>query len=344
MSASSKPLLSVLHGAAVDPPPVWFMRQAGRYLPEYRALRAEAGSFLALCLDPAKAAEVTIQPIRRFAMDGAILFADILVVPYAMGIPVDFREGEGPVVATIAPGDRLPDYDPAAFRRKSAPVMETVARVASALPASTTLIGFAGAPWTVATYMVEGGSSREFARTKAWAFADPVGFDALIDLVTRATIDYLRAQVEAGAEAVQLFDSWSGVLAEPAFRRWCIAPARRIVDAIRQHHPGVPVIGFPRLAGPMIPVYAAETGVDAVGLDTTVPLGWARDAMPGTVFQGNLDPRWLVVGGDGLDGEIRRIRAAMSGHPLIFNLGHGVVPETPPEHVARAVACVRAAR
>ncbi|MCC7271491.1 MAG: uroporphyrinogen decarboxylase [Alphaproteobacteria bacterium] len=330
-----------LRGTALSPPPVWFMRQAGRYLPEYRALRARAGGFMDLCLDPRKAAEATLQPIRRYAMDGAILFADILIVPYGLGVDVGFREGEGPALPPLHPGERLPDFAPDVFARRTAPVMETVRTVAAALPASTTLIGFAGAPWTVATYMVEGGSSREFSATKRWAYGAPDSFQVLIDRLVEATVAYLCAQVVAGAEAVQLFDSWAGVLPEEAFRRWSVAPARAIVAALKARHPGVPVIGFPRGAGAGIAEYAAATGVDAISLDTSVPLAWARHAMSELVLQGNLDPQWLVVGGDGLDAEVARIRDAMRGRPFVFNLGHGIVPETPPENVARAIAVLR---
>ncbi|MGE0719057.1 MAG: uroporphyrinogen decarboxylase, partial [Alphaproteobacteria bacterium] len=294
-----------------------------------------------LCLDPEKAAEVTLQPVRRFAMDAAILFADILIVPYGLGIDVGFREGEGPVLPPLRRGAVPPAWDGEQFAQRTAPIMETVRRVAAALPATTALIGFAGAPWTVATYMVEGGSSREFSHAKDWAYGDPAGFDALIDRITEATIAYLDAQATAGAEAVQLFDSWAGALSEDAFRRWSVAPARRIVAELRRRHPGLPVIGFPRGAGAAIADYARGAGVDAVSLDTSVPLAWARSAMPGVALQGNLDPRWLVVGGGGLDAEVARIADAMTGHPFVFNLGHGIVPETPPGNVARAVAALR---
>ena len=323
------------------PPPVWFMRQAGRYLPEYRERRAKAGSFMDLCLDPKQAADVTLQPIRRFGMDGAILFSDILIVPFGLGTEVSFREGEGPVLSRLQPGDAIPAFDPADFARRTAPIMETVRLVAAEMPASTTLIGFAGAPWTVATYMVEGRSSRDFTTTKRWAYGDPDGFQALIDRLVEATIVYLRAQLDAGAEALQIFDSWAGVLPAPAFERWCIQPTARIVRAVGQSHPGTPIIGFPRGAGALIPAYARQTGVDCVSLDTSVPLAWAREAMPGICLQGNLDPQWLVVGGDGLDREVVRIAEAMAGGPFIFNLGHGIVPETPPGNVARAVAALR---
>ncbi len=341
LAPTGKSLRNALHGGRPVPPPVWFMRQAGRYLPEYRRLRTAAGSFMDLCLNPARAAEVTLQPIHRFEMDGAILFADILIVPHGLGTDVAFREGEGPVLPPLQAGDPIPDFDPDQFARRTAPIMETVRLVAAEMPASTTLIGFAGAPWTVATYMVEGGSSRDFTLTKRWAYAHPERFQVLIDRITEATIAYLRAQVDAGAEALQIFDSWAGVLPRPAFERWSIAPTARIVAALRSSHPGTPIIGFPRGAGPMIADYAKATGVDAISLDTSVPLDWARRSMPDICLQGNLDPQWLVVGGDGLDREVIRIADAMAGTPFIFNLGHGVVPQTPPENVARAVATLR---
>ncbi|BBK34691.1 uroporphyrinogen decarboxylase [Stella humosa] len=341
MKSTGKPLYDALKGVAQATPPIWFMRQAGRYLPEYRQLRAKAGSFMQLCLDPEKAATVTLQPIDRFGMDGAILFSDILIVPYGLGTDVSFREGEGPVLPKLRPGDGLPVFDPAAFAERTAPIMETVRLVAGRMPGSTTLIGFAGAPWTVATYMVEGGSSRDFSATKRWAYGHPGEFQTLIDRIVEATIAYLRAQLDAGAEALQLFDSWAGVLPPEAFRRWSIEPAARIVEALRQSHPGVPLIGFPRGAGASIVDYAEATGVDAVSLDTAVPLAWARHWMPGVCLQGNLDPQWLVVGDDGMAAEVERIRDAMTGAPFVFNLGHGIVPETPPEHVGRAVAVLR---
>ena len=341
MKPMTKRLRNVLTGAIEASPPVWFMRQAGRYLPEYRRLRAEAGSFMQLCLDPRKAADVTLQPIARFGMDGAILFADILIVPYGLGTEVSFREGEGPGLPPLRPGDELPELDPEVFSARTAPIMETVRIVAAEMPAETTLIGFAGAPWTVATYMVEGGSSRDFTQTKRWAYARPAEFQALIDRITDATILYLRAQADAGAEALQLFDSWAGVLPADAFQRWSTEPAARIVAALRKTHPEIPLIGFPRGAGPSIVDYASRSGVDAVSLDTSIPLAWARGAMPDLCLQGNLDPQWLVVGGDGLDDQVARIGEAMAGAPFIFNLGHGIVPETPPDHVARAVAAIR---
>jgi len=338
-AAGSKPLLRVLAGEPVFPPPVWLMRQAGRYLPEYRALREAAGSFLGLCYDPEKAAEVTLQPVRRFGMHGAILFADILLVPDALGRGLAFREGEGPVLDPLGPDDAIPEGDPDQVVAHLAPVFETVRLVRRALPAETALIGFAGAPWTVATYMIEGGSSRDFARARAFAYRHPDRFQALMDMLVRVTVAYLDAQVRAGAEAVQLFDSWAGVLPEPQFRRWVTAPTRAIVAAMKARHPGVPVIGFAREAGAMVIDYAAETGVDAIGLDTAQPLARIRDAVPGHVaLQGNLDPMLLLTGGAALAVEAERICRTLAGRAHVFNLGHGVVPPTPPEHVGQLVA------
>jgi uroporphyrinogen decarboxylase len=338
----AKPLLQVLRGAAVVPPPVWLMRQAGRYLPEYRELRRRVPNFLELCLNPELAAEATLQPLRRYALDAAILFSDILVVPYALGQNVHFREGEGPVLAPIrspADAERL-SFD--GFADRVAPVFRTVERVKSLLSAQTALIGFAGAPWTVATYMVEGGASRDFAKVKAWAIADTAGFSRLIDLLTEATIRYLQGQVAAGAEVVQLFDSWAGVLDETSLRRWVIEPTRRIVVALREDYPRLPIIGFPRGAGLMYRSYFLETGVTALGLDTTVPPGIARKTLQSIgPVQGNLDPLMLVAGGEAMASAVATILDAFAGGPFIFNLGHGIVPETPPDHVARLIELVR---
>jgi uroporphyrinogen decarboxylase len=340
---AGKPLLRALGGEVMDRPPFWLMRQAGRYLPEYREVRRQAGNFLDLCLNPELAVEVTLQPIRRYGMDAAILFSDILIVPYGLGQKVAFREGEGPVLDALAGPAGLASLDRERFHDRAAPVYETVRRLAGALPAETALIGFAGAPWTVATYMVEGGSSRDFARTKRWAYADPESFSHLVDLLVETTAHYLSAQIRAGAEVVQLFDSWAGVLPEAAFRRWAIDPARRIVERLRAAHPEIPVIGFPRGGGVFYRAYAEETGVTAVSLDTTVPLSFAREALQSTVVvQGNLDPLLLVVGGRAMEEEVARIRAALDAGPFIFNLGHGIVPETPPEHVAALAELLRA--
>jgi uroporphyrinogen decarboxylase len=342
--AQPKSLIRALLGETQAQPTFWFMRQAGRYLPEYRELRAKAGSFLQLCMNPELAAEVTLQPIHRFAMDAAILFADILLVPHAMGQKLEFKEGEGPVLAAVrdeAAIDALSD-DPGEILRSLKPVFETVHRVARALPFDTALIGFAGAPWTVATYMVEGGSSRDFAIVRQLAYTQPALFQRLIDRLVDATSAYLEAQVRAGAEAIQLFDSWAGILPETEFQRWCIAPTREIVSRLRRSHPGVPVIGFPRGAGLMAELYAAETGVTTVALDQTMPLAWAAaNLQPNWSLQGNLDPLLLVTGGAPMQTAARRILEAFGRGPFVFNLGHGIVPETPPEHVAQLCELIR---
>jgi uroporphyrinogen decarboxylase len=339
---SGKKLLEALAGQTHNQPPIWLMRQAGRYLPEYRALRARVGGFLELCLTPTLAAEVTLQPIRRFAMDGAILFSDILVVPYGLGQAVSFREGEGPVLERLeTPGD-LARLSRTGLPERVAPIAETVRLVRAELPETTALIGFAGSPWTVASYMIEGGSSRDFARAKGWLYRDEAGFGALIELLVEATIDYLELQIEAGAEAIQLFDSWAGALAEPAFARWVVAPNAAIVARLRAAHPRLPVIVFPRGAGLNYRGLDRTIPAQCIGLDSTVPVEWARDHLqPHQAVQGNLDPLALVAGGAALARETRRIREALGQGPFIFNLGHGVLPETPPEHVAELVRLVR---
>lgn len=337
---TAKPLLRALAGGPMAQPPVWLMRQAGRYLPEYRAARAKAKTFLDLCLSSELAAEVTMQPVRRFGLDAAILFSDILVVPYALGRRVGFVEGEGPKLDPIRPGDlgKLKRDD---VREALDAVFETVRRVRRMLPAPTALIGFAGAPWTVATYMVEGGSGRDFAASKRFALGDAKSFGTLIGVLVDATADYLIGQIDAGAEALQLFDSWAGILSESEFRRWSIEPTRAIVERVKAKHPHVPVIGFPRGAGMLYADYARETGVDALSLDTGVPLAFAQALQARLPVQGNLDPQLLVIGGEALRRGIKSILDALAGGPFVFNLGHGIVPETPPEHVAELVHTVR---
>ena len=319
------------------------MRQAGRYLPEYRAVRADAGSFLDLCYTPELAAEVTLQPIRRFQLDGAILFSDILVVADGLGRKVTFDDG--PKLDPLRDASELESLQPDQVCERAAPVFETVRRVRQALPANTTLIGFAGAPWTVATYMVEGGSSRDFQRVKSWAYRAPDSFGRLIDVWVDATSRYLNAQIDAGAETVQLFDSWAGVLPELPFRRWSLEPIRAVIANVHAEHPEIPVIVFARGAGANYEMLAAESGADAIGIDAVTPLGWARDHVQSRcAVQGNLDPALLVAGGAALDAEIDRIVATLGRRPFVFNLGHGVLPETPPEHVAHLVARVRQTR
>ena len=318
------------------------MRQAGRYLPEYRALRAEKGGFLALATDPEAAAEVTVQPIRRFGFDGAILFSDILMVPWSLGQDLSFGAGEGP---RLAPP--LVDHALAALERVPArldPVYATVARVAASLPAETTFLGFAGSPWTVATYMVAGQGSKDQGETRRFAYADPSAFAEIIDAIAAMTVDYLSRQIDAGVEAVQLFDSWAGSLSPAQFERWVIAPNAAITRALKTRHPNVPVIGFPKGAGGKLPAYARETGVDAVGLDETVDPAWAHASLPaGLPVQGNLDPLALIAGGEALDGAVDRILAAFPDRPHVFNLGHGIDQHTPIAHVEQALRRVRGA-
>jgi uroporphyrinogen decarboxylase len=338
--AKPKPLLRVLAGETLGRTPWWLMRQAGRYLPEYRALRAQAEDFIGFCRNPKLAAEATLQPVRRFGMDAAILFSDILLVPRALGQKVGFG-GDGPALDPVADDKALAQLSLAGMDWLS-PVYETVERVRRDLPEATALIGFAGAPWTVATYMVEGGSSRDFARVKGWAYRDPVSFDRLIGLIEEATIAFLLGQIAAGVEVVQLFDSWAGVLPEPAFARWVIAPARRIVTAVKARFPDCPVIGFPRGAGLLYQRYVEESSVSAVGLDTTVPLGSAAILQRAMPVQGNIDPVTLVTGGRALAQAVGDIRHGLGGGPHIFNLGHGILPETPPEHVAELAGLLAA--
>ncbi len=316
------------------------MRQAGRYLPEYRALRAEKGGFLALATDPQAAAEVTLQPIRRFGFDGAILFSDILMVPWALGQDLSFGMGEGPALAPPLVDHALTSL--MAVPDRLDPVYETVRRVAGAVPAGTTFLGFAGSPWTVATYMVAGRGSRDQSETRRFAYADPTAFGAIVDAIATCTIDYLSRQIAAGVEAVQLFDSWAGSVSPAQFECWVIAPTARIAAALHQRHPGVPVIGFPKGAGGKLSAYARETGVDAIGLDETVDPAWAHASLPaGLPVQGNLDPLALRAGGDELDQSIDRILAVFADRPHVFNLGHGILQDTPVEHVEQLLRRVR---
>jgi uroporphyrinogen decarboxylase len=309
------------------------MRQAGRYLPEYRAVRARAQGFVEFCLTPALASEATLQPVRRFGMDAAIIFADILLVPHALGQRLEFGE-DGPMFESISEGSGIGGLSRTGFSILD-PVYETVRRSRAGLAPETALIGFAGSPWTVATYMVEGGASRDFRHVKAWAYRDPQGFAALIELISEATIAYLSGQIGAGADVVQLFDSWAGVLPEAGFERWVIEPTRRIAARLKRSFPAVPIIGFPRGAGLFYPRYAAESGVDAIGIDSGVSLGFVRERLQQRVaVQGNLDPVTLLVGGAVMEREVREIRSALADGPFIFNLGHGVLPQTPPENVA----------
>jgi uroporphyrinogen decarboxylase len=348
METTAKTLLRALAGEPVWPPPIWLMRQAGRYLPEYRAIRAKADDFIALCTTPTLAAELTLQPIRRYGFDAAILFSDLPLIPWALGQGLAYREGEGPVLPPLRDEAALNGLRLDRVAGAVAPILETVrlvrARLADEGFADCALIGFAGAPFTVACYMVEGGGSRDFAATRTMAYARPELFDRLIALLTEATVTYLAGQIRAGAEAVMLFDSWAGILPPSQFRRHVIRPTKAIRAALRARHPDVPVIGFPRLAGLLIGDYAAATSVDGVGLDTSMDLGLAsRVIPPGVALQGNLDPLALVAGGQALRRETMAVLSALQGRPAIFNLGHGIVPQTPPEHVAALVEQVRAA-
>jgi uroporphyrinogen decarboxylase len=340
MTGYSKPLLNVLKGGKTETNPVWLMRQAGRYLPEYRALRAEKGGFLALVNDPEAAAEVTLQPIRRFGFDGAILFSDILIVPYGLGQDLTFGAGEGP---RLAP--RLLDAALAGLERVPArlePIYRTVEKVKSRLPADTTFLGFAGSPWTVATYMVAGQGSRDQSETRGFAYADPAAFAEIVDAISDMTIDYLVAQADAGVEAVQLFDSWAGSLAPAQFEQWVIAPTAQVVAGVKARRPDLPIIGFPKGAGARLVAYAAETGVDAVGLDETIDPAWAARELPQDMpTQGNLDPLALLVGGEALEKGVAHILSVFAGRPHIFNLGHGISKETPIAHVERLLNLVR---
>ena len=337
-------LLRVLAGEAVWPPPIWLMRQAGRYLPEFRELRSRA-DFLTRCLTPDLATDITLQPLRRYGMDGAILFSDILMIPWGLGQPLRFAEGEGPILDPVRSDREIAALNVSRLEDATAPIMETVRRVKSVLDADTspaTLLGFAGSPFTVACYMVEGRGSREFVTVRRMAYEAPASFERLLDILVRSTVAYLLQQIEAGAEAVMLFDSWAGILPTPLFDRFVIKPTCAIVRALREVRPDIRIIGFPRLAGTQLQLYARETQVDCVGLDTSSDLEAARAAVRSDVaLQGNLDPVRLVAGGPGLDDEAARIAAALRGHPHIFNLGHGVLPETPTEHVAQLVAHVR---
>lgn len=340
----TKTLLRVLAGESIWPPPLWLMRQAGRYLPEYRALRAQAGGFLDLCLDPAKAAEVTLQPIRRFGFDAAILFSDILILPWALGQELSFVQGEGPMLPPIRDGAGIAALKPEKLASAVLPVLETVNRVRQALDPQTALIGFAGSPWTVACYMVEGGGSRDHAQVRGFFYRNRADFLHLMELITDATIEYLSLQVQAGAEVLMLFDSWAGVLPPRPFQDLVMAPTQRIVQALNARHPGVPVIGFPRLAGNLLGEYALVTGCNAVGMDVATDPAIAAEMVPeGVALQGNLDPLALVAGGDAMREQARDILAALRGRPHIFNLGHGIVPQTPPEHVSDLVQLVRKA-
>jgi uroporphyrinogen decarboxylase len=338
----TKPLLAVLAGRRQAVPPVWMMRQAGRYLPEYRAVREKAGGFLDLCFDPELAAEVSLQPVRRFGFDAAILFSDILVVPLALGRKVWFVEGEGPRLEPLTNAKALLSVRGEADANVLAPIYETVRRVKAALGAETALIGFCGAPWTVATYMIAGQGTADQAPAKNLAAREPQAFQHVIDYLVDASVDYLAKQLEAGADVVQIFDTWAGSLPVEDFERWCVQPTKRMVAKLRAKKPGAKVIGFPRGAGRNIPRYVDETGVDAVSLESGIDRAFARDQIQTRVpVQGNVDPLALLEGGQVLDREVDAVLEAFGAGPLIFNLGHGILPQTPIAHVERMLKRVR---
>jgi len=334
-------LMAVLRGGRFVPPPVWLMRQAGRYLPEYRKVRATTSSFLEFCYTPDKATEVTLQPIRRFDLDAAIIFSDILVVPDALGQKVWFAEGEGPKLEPLKDPAEFGKLSRARLPEHLAPVYAALRATRASLPSNKALLGFAGAPFTLACYMIEGGGSRDFAMTKRWAYQHPESFGLLIDLLVDAVVDHLGHQVEAGADAVQLFDSWAGVLPESELFRWSVQPMQRIAQRLREKH-DVPVIAFPRAVGPAILMYRRITEFAALSIDTGIGAHWAANELqPHVALQGNLDPIMLVAGGRALEAEVRRILNKLGGGRFVFNLGHGIVPQTPPDHVARLVEIVR---
>ncbi|MEA2933474.1 MAG: uroporphyrinogen decarboxylase [Variibacter sp.] len=337
-----KLLLDVLAGTSRKPPPVWMMRQAGRYLPEYRAVRARAGGFLDLCFNAELAAEVTLQPIRRFGFDAAILFSDILVVPHALGRTVTFEVGEGPRLEPMDTPEKASALATAADPDVFEKVYAAVRAVAEQLPPAVTLLGFCGAPWTVATYMIAGRGTPDQAPARLFAYAHPQVFQTIIDRLVNASIAYLVGQLRAGVDAVQIFDTWAGVLPPRELRRWCIEPTRRIVDGVRAQVPGAKIIGFPRGAGAMLAEYVAEVPVDAVSIDWTAEPGFVRERVQSRVaVQGNLDPLALLAGGDALDAAVDEVLASYSGGPHIFNLGHGILPDTPIAHVEQMLRRVR---
>jgi uroporphyrinogen decarboxylase len=338
--ADDRRMMRVLKGETLSPPPIWMMRQAGRYLPEYRATRQEAGSFLDLCYSPDFAVEVTLQPIRRYGFDASILFSDILVVPHALGRDLRFEEGRGPLMTPIAE-EEIATLATTGFHERLGPVYETVRRLRAELPGETTLLGFCGAPWTVATYMIAGKGTPDQAPARLFSYRHPKAFAKLIDLLADMSAEYLIRQLDQGADAVQIFDSWSGVLDEASFAAYCEAPVRRMVERIKLRHPHAPVIGFPKGAGSRYEGYRENTGVDVLALDWSVPLTTAARLQRQGAVQGNLDPMRLVAGGTALEEGIDRILQSLGGGPFVFNLGHGVTPETPVEHVAAMVARVR---
>lgn len=339
---TDKKFLQALKGEKFSSPPIWLMRQAGRYLPEYMEIRSQAGSFLNLCYSPKMACEVTLQPIRRYGFDAAILFSDILVVPDALGQEVRFETGEGPRLDPITDISGLNSLDENATPEKFEIVYEAVELIRASLPTETALIGFCGAPWTVATYMVAGQGTTDQAPAKKWAYSQPEEFQQLINLLVDVSVRYLAGQIDAGVEVVQIFDSWAGSLSDDQFEKWVIKPNAEIVNKLRKVYPDIPIIGFPRQAGPMYEKYISKVDVNAVSCDTGLSLDWiARKLQPKVTVQGNLDPICLIAGGEQMADRVRQIKSALSGGGHIFNLGHGILPVTPPENVARLIEIVR---
>jgi uroporphyrinogen decarboxylase len=339
----TKPFLEVLSGRKQAVPPIWMMRQAGRYLPEYRELRAKAGSFLDLCFTPEYAAEVTLQPIRRFNFDAAIIFSDILVIPHALGRSVRFEAGEGPRLDPLDTPEKIATLVSRADFGKLEPVFEALRRVRRQLDDKTALIGFCGAPWTVATYMVAGQGTPDQAPARMLAYRHPDAFAKIVDALVESSIPYLVGQLKAGADVLQIFDTWAGVLPPREFARWSIEPTRRIVEGVRQQIPGAKIIGFPRGAGAQLPGYVAATGVDGVSIDWAAEPSLIRERVQSRVaVQGNLDPLALIAGGATLDRAIDDVLENYAGGRLIFNLGHGILPETPIAHVEQMIQRVRA--
>lgn len=341
MSEVRRTIMRVLDGETVVPPPLWLMRQAGRYLPEYREIRARAGSFLDLCYSPEQAVEVTLQPIRRYGFDAAILFSDILVIPDALKRNVRFSEGHGPTMDPIDEAS-IRALDTANVIAHLAPVLETVRRLRAELPLETTLLGFCGAPWTVATYMIAGHGTPDQAPARLFAYQEPKAFEHLLTVLSDISADYLVAQIDAGADAVQIFDSWAGVLGEAEFEAFAVRPVARMIASIKARRPQARIIAFAKGAGYLLKTYRQKTAADAIGLDWSVPLSFAADLQKEGPVQGNLDPMRLVAGGRALAEGIDAILGRLGQGPLIFNLGHGITPQTDPEHVAALVARVRA--
>ncbi|MEN0041986.1 MAG: uroporphyrinogen decarboxylase [Pseudomonadota bacterium] len=333
-------VMRVIAGETLERPPIWMMRQAGRYLPEYKETRKQAGGFLDLCYNPELAIEVTLQPIRRFGFDAAILFSDILVIPDALGIDVRFEEGRGPILQPVDI-EQINHLTSDGALEHLAPVLQTVEGLRAQLPAETTLLGFCGAPWTVATYMIAGHGTPDQGPARQFSLNDPDAFQKMIDVLVEASAAYLVAQLKAGADAVQIFDSWASVLDEAQFQQWCVAPVKVVVDKVRAEIPDAKIIGFPKGVGAFYGDYAAQTGIDMLGLDWTIPFNFAKDLQKKTPVQGNLDPNRLIAGGRALDEGVDAILEHLGGGPLVFNLGHGITPQTEIAHVERMIARVR---